>query len=147
MKLIRAIERHSAGTRQPNFLLLFAYEFEVHIIIERYRLLSAHIVRHGLKQPLGVRLIGSTSRCTRGCCHPYHGNNSYPFVYGSYDASNSMLHAFLRYLARRDRRMRHLIAPFLLLRTVEPQQRAWCGGGGSKAPPPNAMCARVVALL
>src|SRR6516164_8968271 len=35
VKLIRAIERHSAGTRQPNFLLLCADEFEVHIIIER----------------------------------------------------------------------------------------------------------------
>src|SRR6516164_3848863 len=61
-KLVRAIERHSAGTRQPNFLLLCADEFEVHIIIERYYLLSAEIVGHGLEQPLGVRLIGLSSR-------------------------------------------------------------------------------------
>ena len=60
VKVIRAIERHSAGTRQPNFLLLCADEFEVHIIIERYCLLSAKIVRHGFKQLLAADL--QTSR-------------------------------------------------------------------------------------
>jgi hypothetical protein len=74
----------------PIFLLLCANEFEVHVIIERHCLLRAEIVRHGLKQPLGVRLIGLTNRYSRGSSHPNDGKNSSPFPYGSCDAPNLM---------------------------------------------------------
>jgi len=35
----------------------------------------------GLKQSLGVRFIGTTSRYNRGSCHPYHSKNSCRFLY------------------------------------------------------------------
>src|SRR5262249_1926165 len=74
-----------------------------HIVIERYCCLRGEIVRHGLKQPLGVRFIGMTRRYVRGPRHPYHSKNSCPFHYACCDLRNRMPHTLLRYLAEWDR--------------------------------------------
>src|SRR6185436_12848703 len=57
-ELVRPVERHRAGTRKRELLLVLGYDLERRVVVERYGLLRGEIFRHHLEQLPGLGGVG-----------------------------------------------------------------------------------------
>ena len=60
--LVGPIEHDAPGTQERKLLILFGHHFEAGVVVERDRLLRAHIIRHRFQQLLRVGLTRAGTR-------------------------------------------------------------------------------------